>query len=276
MNNNPKNYVVITDLDGTLLDHDTYSFAAAEPSLQQLAQHQIPLVINSSKTEAEIISLRQQLSNTHPYIIENGSAIHYPENYFASNTKKEPKNRYKKHILGRQRQEIIDIIREHLSDKPSLYRGYHQSSINDIMDMTGLSAEDAAMSAQRQYTEPLQWLGDTQQKADFINAAKKYDLHALQGGRFLHLMGNTDKGAANIELKALYEAYYQAPVTTIVLGDSHNDIAMLQAADIAVVIRSAHHKPPEFEHPHKLISQQYGPNGWHECIQQLLFNSGDH
>ena len=46
--------IVISDLDGTLLHAQTYSFDAAQPALQRLRKERIPLVLCSSKTRAEV------------------------------------------------------------------------------------------------------------------------------------------------------------------------------------------------------------------------------
>ena len=70
--------LVVSDLDGTLLDHDTYSCEAAEPALDLLESLSIPLVLASSKTAPEVRRLRRQLGNVHPFIVENGGAIWMP------------------------------------------------------------------------------------------------------------------------------------------------------------------------------------------------------
>ncbi len=286
IDSNNSQYIIITDLDGTLLDHDNYSFSAALPALEKLEQQQIPVIINSSKTSAEITTLRHQLNNSHPFIIENGSAIFTPAGYFKSNTsttlnmsdgKNEPLEEI---ILGERRSKILDIINECGTHYQSEFVQYSQCSAEDIVTLTGLPLEDAKKSSERFYTEPLKWTGSESLKQEFIDDIKERGLHTLQGGRFLHVMGLTDKGQANQHIKALYHDFYASVnpskkgnnVKVIALGDSHNDIAMLQAADIAVVIRSPHYPPPEFDHPHKIISNAYGPEGWNECIQQLIFN----
>lgn len=256
-------WLVVTDLDGTLLDHNNYSFEAALPSLKALDQHQVPVIINSSKTAAEIREIQTSLGNSHPFIIENGSAIIYPDN-------KSTDTQTSTVILGHPRQHILEKLQQLKQSFPSHFRCYSESSAEDIVDMTGLSLEEAKLSLQREYTEPLLWQGDNNSKQAFITLAMELELQCLQGGRFLHLMGNTDKGKATKILAQQYQEHPQSKVKTIALGDSHNDIAMLQAADIAVVIRSPHFSPPEFEHPHKLVSHLYGPAGWDECITQLL------
>lgn len=42
--------ILFSDLDGTLLDHDTYDWSPAQPALKQLAALEVPLVLTSSKT----------------------------------------------------------------------------------------------------------------------------------------------------------------------------------------------------------------------------------
>ena len=76
--NNEKRLVVFTDLDGCLLDHDSYSFAPAAEALAVLAAQGIPLVLCSSKTRAEIEMLQQDLGVAHPFVSENGGALFLP------------------------------------------------------------------------------------------------------------------------------------------------------------------------------------------------------
>lgn len=64
--------VIFTDLDGSLLDTETYRFDAARATLEELTACQVPMVLCASKTRAEVEPLRQELGNTDPFIIENG------------------------------------------------------------------------------------------------------------------------------------------------------------------------------------------------------------
>ena len=53
--------LVFTDLDGTLLDHNDYGYGPALPALTELKARDIPLVLASSKTAAEIAPLHHDL-----------------------------------------------------------------------------------------------------------------------------------------------------------------------------------------------------------------------
>ena len=73
-----RHYVVFTDLDGTLLDHDTYGWEEARPALERCKRLFIPIVLVSSKTRAEMDHLRVKLSISSPFISENGGGIFFP------------------------------------------------------------------------------------------------------------------------------------------------------------------------------------------------------
>lgn len=74
-----KKLIVFSDLDGTLLHHDTYDWAPALPAIKLLKQHGFPLLLNSSKTSSEIKQLRIELANEDPYMCENGAVVHFNE-----------------------------------------------------------------------------------------------------------------------------------------------------------------------------------------------------
>ena len=72
--------LIVTDLDGSLLDHHDYNWQAASEWLARLKQQQIPLVICSSKTAAEIIPLQKRLGIAGaPFIAENGARVAFGE-----------------------------------------------------------------------------------------------------------------------------------------------------------------------------------------------------
>ena len=77
-----KQTLIFSDLDGTLLDHYSYQSTAAQPTLKQLHDAKIPVILNTSKTLAELNIIRAELELETPFIIENGAAIYIPINTF--------------------------------------------------------------------------------------------------------------------------------------------------------------------------------------------------
>ena len=66
---------VVTDLDGTLLDH-SYDWSPAKALIRQLQQHRISVIPCTSKTAEEVRGFRTEAGLHDPYIVENGGAVH--------------------------------------------------------------------------------------------------------------------------------------------------------------------------------------------------------
>ena len=67
--------LIFTDLDGSLLNRDTFKFDEIKKFLKDLVSKGIFIIPNSSKTENEIIDFNQELGENLTYISENGSVI---------------------------------------------------------------------------------------------------------------------------------------------------------------------------------------------------------
>ena len=70
-------------MDGTLLNHDDYRWQAAAPCIAKLGELSVPIILNTSKTYAEVRAWVIALNISQPFIVENGSAIFCPVDYFA-------------------------------------------------------------------------------------------------------------------------------------------------------------------------------------------------
>ncbi len=250
-------WLIVTDLDGTLLGHHDYAFDDALPALKQLADLGFPVIFNTSKTRHEILTLRQRLHNHDPFIVENGSAIFIPQN---------PLDKH--HLRQIETGLGLPVIRQKLAEirlPEDDFLALPDLSVAKIMHLTGLNDEQAKAAASRDYSFPIIWQGDEPQQQDFIQRLRSKGLEVLQGGRFLHVQGDTDKATAMKVLRDLYPDHGIAA-----LGDSGNDLAMLQAAEVAMVIRSPGNQylPKDFRADY--ISKQPAPAGWAEAIEFLL------
>lgn len=68
--------LIYSDLDGTLLDIHTYDWQPALGWLDTLQDHQIPVILCSSKTAAEMLEIQSDLGlEGLPFIAENGAVI---------------------------------------------------------------------------------------------------------------------------------------------------------------------------------------------------------
>ena len=269
--------LVFTDLDGSLLDHHSYSFAPAIRYLECLEGQGIPVIPITSKTRTEVLSFRQAINNQHPFIIENGAAICIPKLYFKQPPKQANEIADYWIICNSQpRNQWLDILTKVGKSFAGEYQTFSsicaEQGIEGLSRLTKLSESQAALAQQREYSESINWLGSDSRKAVFIQQLNNAGAHLLQGGRFLSIGGNTDKGRALLQLQALYQDQY-GQCQSIAIGDSYNDISMLEAADSALVIRSPSHAMPVLKRTKNLYqSDAIGPNGWAEGITAWLNN----
>lgn len=270
------NWLVFTDLDGTLLDHHSYSFAAAQSTLDKLHQLHIPVICNTSKTFSEVILLRQALKNRHPFIVENGAGVYLPLSFLSESAVKaiggaQLSEGYWRFSLSEPRSHWQSLLRQMKEKFSGLFTSFNELGDAGIARCTGLSLQDAQLANQREFSEPVLWLGDELSKTAFILEANQLGANVLQGGRFLHIVGDSDKGKALLWLQQLYTSRAKHSFKTLAAGDGHNDVQMLEVADFGLLVRSPVNAAPLLRRNSGVwFSEQYGPAGWAEGISQIL------
>ncbi len=215
-------FLVFTDLDGSLLDHHSYSYLDALPQLAVLERLGIPVIPASSKTRVEIEYLRAALSNVHPFIVENGAAVFIPVGYFDSQPDATVEREgYWVREFSAPRDKWLGILQALNSEFPGEYDYFFQAGTAGIERMTNLPEARALESNQREYSEPVQWLGDEVRKAEFVSCLRSRGASVLQGGRFLAVSGDCDKGRALAWLRRVYQLSKSGAVChDLAIGDS--------------------------------------------------------
>lgn len=274
----PPNLLIFTDLDGTLLDHHDYNFAPAVATIKLINKLDIVWIFNTSKTLAELLTLRETLSNQHPMIVENGGGIAIPADYplaLPSPLKRAPRKStsdlvhrdFQLITMGEPREHILKILKP-LRAQFS-FTGFNDMSVVELVEFTSLSTEQAEQALQRDFSEPIIWQDSEEKFEQFHQLVTEHSLHLLRGGRFIHVIGNSNKGMAMRWLATLYRQT-RPELKTVALGDGENDIAMLEEADIPVIIRSPVHSPPPVQRKNTILTQGYGPSGWSQALHALL------
>jgi mannosyl-3-phosphoglycerate phosphatase len=248
--------IVFTDLDGTLIDHDTYAWAGAQEALTSLKVISAGVVLASSKTSVEIAPLRCELGlEAWPAIVENGAGLLPPFSTQPPDAEDYDRRR---------------AVLKHVSkDLRRLFLGFGDVPLAQLVDLTGLAPDAARLAQQRAYSEPGQWRGTQDQKTAFLAELKAQGVTAQQGGRFLTLSFGGNKVD---QMRKIIEHYQ--PQHTIALGDAPNDVQMLENAEFGVIIHNPHRPPLARlrgeETGHIMRSRAAGPVGWNAAIRDLL------
>ncbi len=259
--------ILITDLDGTLLD-ENYEWRRAEREIEELKRRGIPIVFCSAKTREEQREIREEMGVKDPYIVEDGSAIVIPEEselYGVAETFPHRHDREKGEILivlGDDYGKVVSFLDE--LGKPKLKLKYYaRMSEDEISKVTGLSEEKARLAKNREFSETLvEW-----NEEDLEKIREKFNVEV--GGRFAHVYGkNADKGKAIDLLRKLYErAGYS--VWTLGVGNHYTDIPMLKAVDQPAIVRN----PDgwiEADIPNLYRARGVATEGWVEVVRKFL------
>ena len=263
--------LVVSDMDGTMLNHMDYEYEAVIPILEKLQVMQIPLILNTSKTFAELRDWVTTLDIQHPFIVENGSAIFIPYGYFPQHILEDDQldgvsyPGYQVLINGT----TIDTLQAFLQQQRPAAIDFSACSLEQAMALTGLNEQQARDAQNRQFSIPLSFQQQAEQQ-EFARRAVESGFSVLRGGRFLHLLGHTDKGSSMQRLKQLYESCYQADYGVVALGDSPNDKAMLEQSDLAVIVKSPSSDLFKVTGIKCIRTRQQAPQGWVEGVLTAL------
>lgn len=265
--------VIFTDLDGTLIDHNSYSATPASEAIRGTKEAGIPICICSSKTRREIVYHRNIIDISDPFISENGGAIFIPKGYFERNiSDARMQESFEIVELGTPYNVIVTALCRVRAQLQIRLRGFHEITPEELAGKSGLPIHLAQMALDREYDEPFWIEGNGGALESVINAFRNEGLQVTRGSRFHHVMGNNDKGKAVGLLSERFKHHYPN-VVFAGIGDSPNDIPMLRRVDIPILVKT--HFGNYDEETRYAVSglrlvDGIGPYGWNTAVNILL------
>ena len=263
--------IIFTDLDGSLLQVETYSFEPAIETVHRLRAAGIPLIFCSSKTRLEQEYYQRALGISSPMIIENGAAILLPRRDFPDVVPEAIQQPEYQVIEYGAPVEFIRARLAALRTKGNLpFQGLSELSEVEMEQWTGLSGEAARRAQQREYSDTL--IG-TLTESHLTALGQKLladDLAITKGTRFYTVTSiRNDKGRAVRRVMAIYRERWGEDLT-VAIGDGRNDLAMLKAVDRGFLLQ----RDPEEWRGVDLSGIQVvpgiGPACWREVVDRLL------
>ena len=251
---------VVTDLDGTLLDH-SYSWEPARSTMAALKQQGVLVIPCTSKTAEEVRAFRQDAGLSDPFIVENGGAI-YGNNTDGSEWVVPLGATHR--VLRPQLDELSQALGQELVALEDL-------SAEQGEALTGLRGAALASAQRREWSVPFLTAPEALREP-LQQLAAEHELLVVQGNRMSHLLsGGSHKGRA---VEVLKEHLQQADVSVLGLGDSPNDLPMLEAVDRAVVVPGPQGPHPVFQDAIVSGRFQLAPaphgEGWALAVNQWL------
>ena len=254
--------LIFTDLDGSLLDRDTFKFDEIKDYLKKLLSKGIFIIPNTSKTEKEILEFNNELGSNLPYISENGAAINGLD-LLNSNLPKEL-------ILSRDKNNLINIFKksvpENLQNKCKWLSEMDKKKQSLIF---GLEDEKLKMALDRKYTIPFVFEGNKNAKNKLFKIVKNKGLALQEGGRVINLTDKVNKAKA-LQVFVRFFKKNNKEVKTIAVGDNYNDLDMLKTSDFPCLVFNDKFTLDEIPIKNLIITNKPSPVGWADVIKMAL------
>lgn len=267
--------IVFTSLDDSLLNQEENNDKLIVPIIEKLKNQAIPLIPVTSKTRAEVEDLRGKLGLSDPFIVENGSAIFIPQSDHNWQTETATlESDYYVKSLGCSYIEAragLKIIQSTL--RINNLKGFGDFEDTEIHSLTRLSKEAAKRAKTREFSEPFIPPKDIS-AVDLENAAAEFGFRISSSDRFFYIVGKN--ASIPNAVQWLIDHYQPDDVAdqtesliTIGLGNSAQDLEMLEKIDIPVVIASKTGINPILSGKNWKTSNSPGSQGWVEAITEL-------
>ena len=262
--------VIVTDLDGSLLDYNTYSCEEVAPVVAELKQAAVPIIFCSSKTWAEQDIYRHQLGIKDPFIVEDGGAIFIESGYFPfSYDYHREVGGYQVIELGKPYKEIRRILGQIKSKSGLNMRGFGDMDAAEISRITGLDLESAELARRRSYEETLVLNGSDTEIRTILGRIEEAGLTWSRGTRFYGVGGGSNKGRATRLLLSLLHKKFGI-IKSIGIGDSFNDLPMLAEVDVPVLVEKATGGWLKTPLHNVIRADGVGPRGWVWAVKELV------
>jgi len=247
---------IFTDLDGTLLEPDGSIRAEALEALHELVANGVAVYLVTSKTAAELVELLARLRLETPAGFENGAGVVFADGSV---------------LLGPEAVPVDEVRALAVSlraETGAPLRTLDELDDEELMAVTGLPISALPGVRDRRATMPLRvpsrW--DRRLRRSLPVEPR---MRLVRGDRFLHLQGDHDKTTVmNLLLARLPER----DGAVVSLGDSPNDLELLAAADVAVIVPSDTGPHPELVRrlPGARVAPGRHGRGWAMAVRQMI------
>jgi mannosyl-3-phosphoglycerate phosphatase len=241
-----------------------------------LRRQGIPLVIVTSKTRAEVTPLHKSLRLRAPFVVENGGAAYIPAGYFPFPIKGAEKigSTWFRLAPGTPRPVLVKALVRAARLAAVSVKSFSQMSADEVARFSGLGRRQARLACQREFDEPFVILTRGPRAWPRLRVEiHNQGLRATRGSRFFHILGRNNKGAAVRRVSGWLRRLYGREIRTVALGDSPNDIPMLRAVDMPIVValpNGRYDAETLAAVPHARRAGGIGPVGWNRAVLRLL------
>ncbi len=247
--------VVLTDLDGTLLEPDGTLRREARDAVSSLLLRGIAVSLLTSKTPAELGVIMADLELRGPSAFENGAGIRHAEGELELTGAAVPVS------------DLRQVLRYLRARTGIPVRSLEELDDAELTAITRLSGSALSRVRQRHATLPLA-VDPRYDKALRRALPRVPEVRLVRGNRFLHLQGQHDKADV---VPRLLELGGRHDGGVVACGDAPNDAKLLAAASIRIIVPSTAGPHPELtsRFPDAIVAPYPHGKGWAAAVNAL-------
>jgi len=258
----------MTDLDGSLLSYSTLSFKQIHNDILDLLDSGIHIVPASSKTKIEMDVFCSELGRDLPFIYENGAGFENIGSLL-------PDSKLPDSVVSDAAVGVDELWRFWGEQVPNEIKKQclfvHEMDVKQQIDLLGLKGQKLENALMRGFSFCFKFVGNRVQLRHLKHILDKNNLTFHQGGRVLTLCGKHDKSDyCDFIQSNLSESKFASFLVGV--GDSENDVELLEACDVACIIPRPHKPLLSLSIPldRTIIAGSIAPLGWLEAVRKAL------
>ena len=267
-----KGFLIFSDLDGTFLHHQNYSYGNNDLVIEKLKKNNHQIIFNSSKTYSEIKLILKKLKLTMmPFSSENGAILYLPKKIFKKINKSQSFEEYWKiNLTSKNSHKWYKILKK--LKKDFQFEMISELSKKNILNLTNLKNIENMLN--RDASQIIIWK-DNKKNFNRFKKIIKINLKGAvnQGGRFIQISSVCNKRIATKEICHIYQKSFRDKFykSVVALGDSNNDRDMLNFAKYSCVIKNKFTPLLKLKSSKKNIyhSKKEAPLGWSDSLMYL-------
>ena len=265
--NCPSGWLVATDLDHTLMS-DPAAAGLAGAAIRAVDAEGVPVIPASSKTFGEMLRFLDDAElSPRPFLFENGCGIGWPEQCAAPPADMAPVARQDgcaAFLLTAPADAARASLRRLLGRHGPASRLLEDMAPKELAALTGLDESAAILAGQRLASVPVLWRDGPGALAAFGAQLAAQGWAAVSGGRFVHVSAPWDKARGLARLRDWLGSEARS-ARLLACGDSENDRAMLEAADLALIFPGPDGAWMSLARPARRVPAA-GPEAWRQAV----------
>ena len=266
---------VIIFTPSNLLGSPTRGAHPASEALIEMERRNVPLILSTGGTRAQLEPLRRKIGHAHPFITEGGGGLFLPDGYFALHLDGASRaGRYLCVPFGRSTQEAGAAVEEIAERAGAQVVRYAEMSAREISRNTGMNEREAEGSRAREFSERFFFAGNADSAApSFERIAAEQNWRIRRFEPFWELYSGNDEGKALRYLMRVYRESLRSRVRSVGIGASLEDLTLLAASDQAFIVPLSSSRFDERlleKLPNAARVDVPGAAGWNQTVVHLL------